>query len=137
MISFIGNVIWFIFGGLIMGLAWCLWGILAFITIIGIPWSRACFTIAGFAFFPFGRTAVPRKSVQKHDDFGTGAWGIFGNIIWFLLAGLWLAIGHVVAAVACFITIIGIPFAIQHLKLAYISLAPIGMSVVSYEDMPK
>ncbi len=67
-------------------------------------------------------------------DIGTSPFGFIGNVIWFLLAGIWLAIGHIVSAVACFVTIIGIPFALQHLKLAGISLAPIGKTVVSKEE---
>jgi len=129
----IGNLIWFVFGGIIMGLAWCFFGVLAFISIIGIPWGRACFVMAGFSFFPFGKEAIARDELTLSEDIGTGGLGMLGNIIWFVFAGLWLAIGHVLSAIACFITIIGIPFAIQHLKLAGISLAPIGKTVVTKE----
>jgi uncharacterized membrane protein YccF (DUF307 family) len=126
----IGNVLWFILGGVIMGLGWWLAGVIMFITVIGIPWGRACFVIGKLAFWPFGRDVVDRRSVTGRDDVGTGVLGVIGNVIWFLLAGIWLAIAHVVAAFACFITLIGIPFGIQHLKLAVIALAPIGKSVV-------
>lgn len=126
----IGNVLWFILGGVIMGLGWWLAGLIMFITIIGIPWGRACFVIGKLAFWPFGRDVVDRRAVTGRDDVGTGILGVIGNVIWFLLAGIWLAIAHVVAAFACFITLIGIPFGIQHLKLAVIALAPIGKSVV-------
>lgn len=129
----IGNLIWFLFGGVVMGLCWWLVGCLAFITIIGIPWAKACFVIGQFSFFPFGYEAISRKELTGQTDIGTGGFGLLGNIIWFLLAGIWLAIGHLVSAVGCFITIIGIPFAIQHLKLAGIALAPIGMTVVPKE----
>ncbi len=129
----IGNLIWFILGGVFMGLAWWLLGLIAFITIIGIPWGRACFTIGNFCFFPFGREAVSRRDLHQRDDLGTGPLGIVGNIIWFVFAGLWLAIGHVISAVACFLTIIGIPFGLQHLKLAEIAIAPIGKTVVPKE----
>ena len=129
----IGNLIWFIFGGIIMGLAWCFYGVLAFISIIGIPWGRACFVMAGFSFFPFGKEAIARDELTLSEDIGTGGLGMLGNIIWFIFAGFWLAIGHVLSAIVCFITIIGIPFAIQHLKLAGISLAPIGKTVVTKE----
>lgn len=81
-------------------------------------------------FFPFGKEAVSRKHVNHKDDIGTGTLGTIGNIIWFLIAGVWLAIGHLFAAIACFITIIGIPFGIQHLKLAAIAIAPIGKTIV-------
>ena len=129
----IGNFIWFIFGGVFMGLGWWLVGLLAFITIIGIPWGRACFVIGQFCFFPFGQEAISRKELHQKQDIGTSGFGILGNVIWFIFAGLWLAIGHVISAVACFLTIIGIPFAIQHLKLAGIALAPIGQTIVSTE----
>ena len=126
----IGNILWFILGGVFMGLGWWLVGILAFISIIGIPWGRACFVIGEFAFFPFGKEAVSRKDLTRQGDIGTGSLGLIGNIVWFLVAGLWLAIGHVISAAACFVTIIGIPFGIQHLKLALIALAPIGKAIV-------
>ena len=116
-----------------MGLAWCVFGLLAFITIVGIPWGRACFVIAGFSFFPFGKEAIARNELTQAEDVGTGGWGVVGNILWFIFAGFWLAIGHVISAIACFITIIGIPFALQHLKLAGISIAPIGKTIVSKE----
>ncbi|QDP01424.1 YccF domain-containing protein [Thalassotalea sp. PS06] len=129
----IGNLIWFIFGGVMMGLAWCFFGLLAFISIVGIPWGRACFVMAGFSFFPFGREAIGRDELTLNEDIGTSEFGVVGNVIWFIFAGLWLALGHFVSAISCFITIIGIPFAIQHLKLAGISIAPIGKTVVSKE----
>lgn len=133
MLRFLGNVLWFILGGFVMGLVWCLLGLIAFVTIIGIPWGRACFVMGMFSFFPFGKEAVDRKDLTKEDDIGTGLLGVIGNIVWFLLAGIWLAIGHIASAVLCFITIIGIPFGIQHIKLAIISLAPIGKTIVPSE----
>lgn len=129
----IGNFLWFILGGVFMGLAWWFAGLLALITVVGIPWAKACFVIGQFAFFPFGKEAVSRKSLSNKEDVGTGIFGFIGNIIWFIFAGVWLAIGHVFSAIACFITIIGIPFGIQHLKLAGIALAPIGQTIVSKE----
>lgn len=131
--SAIGNLIWFLFGGVFMGLAWCFFGVLAFISIIGIPWGRACFVIAGFSFFPFGKEAIARDELTLNEDIGTGSLGFIGNVLWFIFAGFWLALGHVMSAVACFVTIIGIPFAIQHLKLAAISIAPIGQTIVDKE----
>lgn len=129
----IGNLIWFLLGGIIMGLFWCFFGLLAFISIVGIPWGRACFVIAGFSFFPFGKEAIARDELFQSEDIGTGGFGLLGNIIWFVFAGFWLAIGHIISAISCFITIIGIPFSLQHLKLAGISLAPIGKTIVSKE----
>mgnify|MGYP000147403883 CR=1 FL=1 len=128
--STIMNVLWFVFGGLFMGLGWAFAGLVMYLSIIGIPWGRACFVIAGFSFFPFGRTILWRDELTGRSDLGTSPLGFIGNVIWFLLFGLWLAVGHVVSAVACFITIILIPFGIQHLKLAAISMAPIGRTVV-------
>ena len=116
-----------------MGLGWWLVGLLAFVSIIGIPWGKACFVIGQFAFLPFGKEAVSREELSGQSDIGTGVLGLFGNIVWFLLAGVWLAIGHVISAAACFVTIIGIPFGIQHLKLAAIALAPIGKTIVNKE----
>ena len=129
----IGNFLWFIMGGVLMGLGWWLVGLLAFISIVGIPWGKACFVIGQFAFWPFGKEAVSRKDLSGREDIGTSGFGTIGNIVWFLLAGIWLAIGHVLSAAACFITIIGIPFGIQHLKLAGVALAPIGKTIVEKE----
>lgn len=134
MIRTLGNIIWFLCGGVVMGLMWWLFGLLAYISIIGIPWGRACFVMGSFSFFPFGQEAIARDELTNQTDIGTSPLGIIGNILWFVFAGIWLAIGHIMSAVACFITIIGIPFALQHLKLAYISLAPIGKTVVPKEE---
>ena len=129
----IGNLIWFLFGGIYMGLLWWLFGVLAFISIIGIPWGKACFVLGQFTFFPFGKEAIDRSELNQRIDVGTGILGFIGNVIWFFLAGLWLAIGHVASAIICFFTIIGIPFGIQHLKLAGISIFPIGKTIVPKE----
>ena len=128
--SSLGNVLWFILGGALMGLGWWLIGLIAFVSIVGIPWGKACFVIGQFAFLPFGKEAVNREDLSGRPDIGTGALGLLGNVIWFLLAGVWLAIGHMLSAAACFVTIIGTPFAIQHVKLALIALAPIGKTIV-------
>lgn len=129
----IGNFLWFIFGGVFMGLGWWFIGLLAFVSIFGIPWGRACFIMGQFAFFPFGKEAISRNDLSNKQDVGTGTFGLLGNIVWFLVAGIWLAIGHVFAALLSFVTIIGIPFGVQHLKLAGIALAPIGKTIVSKE----
>lgn len=130
MLSFIGNVLWFVFGGLIMGLTWWAFGLLAVITIVGIPWAKSCFVLGQFAFWPFGKEAIDRESLTGHTDIGTSIFGTLGNVVWLLLAGIWLAIGHLMAALCLFVTIIGIPFGIQHMKLALIALMPIGKTVV-------
>ena len=131
--STLGNILWFVLGGFFMGLGWWLAGALAFLSIIGIPWGRACFVIGQFTFFPFGKEAIDREELSGKRDIGTGVLGLLGNIVWFVLAGWWLALGHLMSAVACFVTIIGIPFALQHLKLAGIALAPIGKTIVDKE----
>ena len=130
MLGLFGNILWFVLGGVFMGLGWWLVGILAFISIVGIPWGKACFVIGQFAFWPFGKEAVNRRDLTGKEDIGTGAFGTLGNILWLVFAGIWLAIGHVLSAAACFVTIIGIPFGLQHLKLAAIALAPIGKQIV-------
>ena len=127
------NFLWFVLGGVLMGLAWWLAAIVAYITIIGIPWGKACFVIGQFSFFPFGKEAISRRELRLADDIGSGALGTIGNVIWFIVAGVWLALGHVACAIANFVTIVGIPFGIQHLKLAGIALAPIGKTVVTKE----
>lgn len=129
----IGNLLWFIFGGFYMGLGWWLAGLVMVISIIGIPWARSCFVFGTFCFLPFGREAIDREELTGKGDLGTGALGLVGNIVWFVLAGIWLAIGHVISAIACCVTIIGIPFGIQHLKLAGCALAPVGKTVVRKE----
>ena len=133
MLVFIGNIIWLLFGGLFMGLVWWLIGLLAMFTIVGIPWAKACFIMGNFSFLPFGKEAIDRKILTGGDDIGTSEWGLIGNILWCIFAGIWLAIGHLISAVMCAITIIGLPFAIQHIKLASISLAPIGQTIVDKE----
>jgi uncharacterized membrane protein YccF (DUF307 family) len=131
--SAIGNLIWFVFGGFWLGLGWWLAGILMLLSIVGIPWARSCFVLGGFCFFPFGREAIDRRELTGKGDLGTGTLGFIGNVIWFVFAGLWLAIGHIASAIVNALTIIGIPFAIQHLKLAGCALAPIGKMVVPKE----
>lgn len=129
-LSCLGNLIWFLLGGIFMGLVWWFYGLLCYISIIGIPWGRACFVLGGFAFFPFGKMPVSRETLTGRKDIGTGPWGTVGNIIWLLLAGIWIALGHLASALFCALTIIGIPFAWQHVKLAALALCPIGMTVV-------
>lgn len=126
----IGNILWIIFGGLVSAISWCLAGVIMAVTIIGLPWARACFTIANFSLFPFGRDAINRARVTGYNDIGTGFAGTIGNILWFILAGFWLAVGHLLIGISLCLTIIGIPFGIQHFKLAHISLAPIGKTIV-------
>lgn len=131
--SFLGNILWFVLGGVLTGLLWWLAGALAFLSIVGIPWARACFVIGQFAFCPFGKEAVRRDVLYGQTDVGTSGFGTVGNVVWFLLAGIWIALGHLAAALTCAVTIIGIPFAWQHLKLAALALCPIGQAIVPVE----
>ncbi len=130
MIRAVLNILWVVLGGFVMALGWWLAALLCAITIVGLPWARSCWVIGKFSLWPFGYEAVNRKQLTGRGDLGTGTLGLIGNVLWFVVAGWWLAIGHLSSALACFVTIIGIPFGIQHLKLALIALAPVGMTVV-------
>ena len=113
-----------------MAAGWVIAAILMAITIIGLPWARAAFSIASYTLLPFGQKAVSRAAHTGSEDVGTGPLGLLGNIIWLLLAGWWLALAHLITAIVLAITIIGIPFAWAHLKLAGIALWPIGKIIV-------
>ncbi|MBC7905241.1 MAG: YccF domain-containing protein [Rhodospirillaceae bacterium] len=97
--SLILNVIWVIFGGFFMALGWMVSAVIMAVTIIGLPWARACLNIALYALWPFGKEAVSRKLLTGKDDLGTGALCVIGNIVWFVLVGIWLALGHVGKAI--------------------------------------
>lgn len=116
------NVLWLVFGGFFAGLAWLVAAAVMAITIIGLPWCFAAFRIALYTFLPFG------QEIRRRRD--AGALSFLGNVVWFVLAGWWLAIVHLCVAVALAVTIIGIPFAWAHLKLAGASLAPVGTEIV-------
>ena len=131
--STIGNIIWILLGGIWMSIGWVIAGAIMYLTVIGIPWGRSCFVIARFTLFPFGHEAVSRRAVTGQEDLGTGSAGMLGNIVWLLLAGWWLALGHVLAGLATCLTVIGIPFGVQHFKLAGISLMPVGKTIVPKE----
>ena len=129
-LSLLLNLLWIVFGGLWMAAGWLLAAVIMAITIIGLPWARAAFNIASYALLPFGRTAVSREELSGREDLGTGPLGVLGNLVWLLLAGWWLALGHIVTAIGLAVTIIGIPFAWAHLKLVPISLWPIGRAII-------
>jgi uncharacterized membrane protein YccF (DUF307 family) len=129
------NILWFVLGGFVSGLAWILAGIIMAITIVGIPWARACFMLARYSFWPFGYDIVSRDEIYGEKDIGTGPLGMIGNVIWFVLAGWWLALMHITAAIALAVTIIGLPFAWGHVKLALASAFPIGKKVVPVEKL--
>jgi uncharacterized membrane protein YccF (DUF307 family) len=132
--SFLLNVLWIVFGGLEMAIGWFIAGVIMAITIIGLPWARAAFNIGVYTLLPFGQTAVSRAEYSGTEDLGTGLLGFIGNLIWLVLAGWWLALGHLIAAILLAITLVGIPFAWAHLKLAGIALWPIGKVIVPIED---
>lgn len=126
--AFVGNLLWFVLGGgLFAALGWLLFGLLLCITVVGIPFGIASFRIASFAAFPFGKELIDARKVGEKRILATG----FVNILWIILAGVWLAISHAVAGVLCCITIIGIPFGLAHFKLAQVSFAPLGKRIVS------
>ncbi|HPU63034.1 MAG TPA: YccF domain-containing protein [Mobilitalea sp.] len=115
----LGNIIWFICGGFISGLSWLLAGCLWCITIIGIPIGVQCFKFAGLCFFPFGKEVV----------YGGGAGSMLLNIIWLLITGIPLAIESAVFGLLLCLTVVGIPFGLQHFKIAKLALMPFGATV--------
>jgi len=119
--SLILNILWIVFGGLVAALGWVLAALLMAITLVGLPWMPSALRIAGYTLLPFG------QHVERRDP---GPLSLLGNIVWFVLAGWWLALGHLILALACALTIIGLPFAWAHLKLAGLSLAPVGTEIV-------
>ena len=118
--SCLGNIIWFVFGGFFAGVSWLLAGVFWCITIIGIPIGVQCFKLAQLSFLPFGREIV----------YGGGAVSLILNIFWLILSGIPLALTHVCFGCLFAITIIGIPFAMQHFKLAKLALMPFGATIV-------
>ncbi|MCL2551413.1 MAG: YccF domain-containing protein [Actinomycetia bacterium] len=116
------NIIWLVLCGLWLFLGYMLAGLLLCITIIGIPFGIAAFRIGVYALWPFGYTAVERRDA--------GAGSLIGNVLWVVLAGWWLALGHIITGIALFVTIIGIPFAIANFKLIPLSLMPLGKEIV-------
>jgi uncharacterized membrane protein YccF (DUF307 family) len=130
-LSLLLNILWIVFGGLWMAIGWVIAAVLMAITIVGLPWTRAAFNIASYTLLPFGQKAVSRAQYAGSADVGTGPLGVLGNIVWLVLAGWWLALGHLITAILLAVTIVGIPFAWAHLKLAGIALWPIGKMIVT------
>ena len=122
--STLGNILWVIFGGLFICLYYALMGILFCITVIGIPFGIQLFKVAGMALWPFGRQVVPKPS-------DGGCLNIIMNISWIIFGGIEIALAHIVLGLAFCITIIGIPFGIQHFKLSLLALVPFGKEIVS------
>ncbi|MCW1933110.1 YccF domain-containing protein [Pararhodobacter zhoushanensis] len=127
--SLILNVLWLVFGGVWMAVGWLFAALLMAISIVGLPWARSAVVMAGYCLLPFGMQAVDRTEVSG-PDIGTGALGTLGNVLWLVLAGWWLALGHLISAVLMAVTIIGLPFAWAHLKLAGFALWPVGKTIV-------
>jgi uncharacterized membrane protein YccF (DUF307 family) len=132
--SLLLNILWIVFGGLWMAVGWLLAAVIMAVTIVGIPWARAAANIALYTLLPFGHTAVDREEFTGRPTMGTGPFGLVGNLLWLLLAGWWLALAHLIIALGLAITIIGLPFAWAHLKLAGLALWPIGKEIVSTEE---
>jgi uncharacterized membrane protein YccF (DUF307 family) len=129
------NLIWFVLGGFFAGLFWLLAGVIMALTIVGLPWARSCFMIARYTFWPFGYDLVSRDELTGQHDLGTGTLGTIGNVIWFVLAGWWLAVSHLTLALGFAVSIIGIPFAWAHVKLAMASLFPVGKTIVATDQL--
>lgn len=120
--SLLGNLLWIVLGGgLVLFVEYLLGGILLCVTIVGIPFGIQCFKLGLLALLPFGKEVVPT-------DRATGFLALLFNILWLLLGGVWIALTHVLFAVLTAITIIGIPFAVQHMKLAALALTPFGFT---------
>lgn len=133
MFTFLLNIIWLVFGGFWMAVGWFIAGILMVISIVGIPFARAAFNIGIFAFWPFGRWVEDRGLDGEEGGIGTGPLGTVGNVVWVVFAGWWLALGHILIGLCLFFTIVGIPFAWQHVKMAVFAVWPIGRRVVDID----
>lgn len=118
--NLLGNILWFICGGIISGLSWILAGVIWCITIIGIPIGLQCFKFAGLSFWPFGKQVV----------YGGGAMSTIANIFWLLFSGIPLALENLLLGLICCIAIIGIPFGKQFFKIAKLALTPFGAKVI-------
>jgi uncharacterized membrane protein YccF (DUF307 family) len=126
-VSFLLNVIWLVFGGFFLAVGYAVAGIICCVLIITIPFGLASFRMANYTLWPFGRTTIPRRTA--------GIASGIGNVIWVIVAGWWLALGHIISAVTQFITVIGIPLAIANLKLVPVSLFPLGHEIVDADDI--
>jgi len=127
--SILLNVIWLICGGALAAFAWLVAAVIMAITIIGLPWCFSAVRIALYTALPFGHEMRARPDANELS--------ILGNVIWFIVAGWWLALGHLFIAAALAVTIIGLPFAWAHLKLAGASLAPLGKEIVPRGAPPR
>ncbi len=121
--SLLGNIIWLIFGGLLMSLSYLLLGVIYCISIIGIPVGVQLFKMASLALFPFGREVMDRNGTM-------GCWSLCLNILWIVFGGIEMALSHAILGLLFCITIVGIPFGMQHFKLAVLALMPFGKEIV-------
>jgi uncharacterized membrane protein YccF (DUF307 family) len=116
------NLIWLVLAGFWLAVGYAIAGLVCFLLIVTIPFGIAAFRIAGFTLWPFGRTMVDKPSA--------GAGAVLGNIIWVIVAGWWLALGHLTTGIALCVTIVGIPLGLANFKLIPISLLPLGKEIV-------
>lgn len=126
MLKLVLNIVWLVLAGFWLAVGYLLAGVLMCILIITIPFGVASFRLASYTLWPFGRTLVPREDA--------GAPSFIANVLWFLLAGLWMAIAHVVSGIALCLTIVGIPLGLADFKIALAALAPLGKDIVSTDD---
>ncbi|WP_284877432.1 YccF domain-containing protein [Brevundimonas sp. MEB006b] len=124
MMRLILNILWLIFGGWISGLLWLLGGAILALTVVGLPWTFAAWRIASYSFWPFGREIMWQDTHPV-----AGCVGVVLNVVWFVVAGWYIALTHLIIAVAEFVSIIGIPFALKDLELAKLALAPVGRTI--------
>lgn len=123
MFRLILNVIWLVFAGIELAIGYVIGGIVMMITLIGIPFGIQAFKLAGFALWPFGRAVVPEPQAS-------GVLSAIGNVLWVILVGWWLALGHVVFGVILCLTLIGIPMGIASFKMTSMALWPFGRAIV-------
>lgn len=124
----IGNILWLVLAGFWLAVGYAFAGLLLVVTIVGIPFGLQSFKLAGYSLWPFGRVVVT-------DPDASSTLGCIGNVLWLVLAGWWLAIGHVATGVALCVTIIGIPLGVANFKLALLALVPFGKTVVALDDV--
>ena len=124
----IGNILWLLLAGLWLALGYAVAGVIMFIFIITIPWGIGAFRMANYALWPFGRTLIPAETRNV-------GLSVFGNVLWFILAGWWLALEHLIVGCLLCLTIIGIPLGIATFKMAGAALAPFGKQIVSTSDL--
>ncbi|MEN5364204.1 YccF domain-containing protein [Brevundimonas intermedia] len=124
MIRLILNILWFVLGGWLSGLLWLFGGAILALTVVGLPWTFAAWRSASYSFWPFGREVVWQDAHPV-----AGCLGVVLNIVWFVVAGWYIALTHLLIAVVEFVSIIGIPFALKDLELAKLALAPVGRTI--------